>query len=452
MTVEFNLPELGEGIEEADVVAVLVREGDTVSVEQAVITIETEKATVDVPSSVAGTVSKVHVASGATVKPGQLLITVEAVAAPDAPAPPPESAPPAVEPRVETPQAEAAPIEEPAADTMAARPPDEPPPPPSEAGTTQPPPAAPPPPPPPAEGAPAFAAPSVRQFAREIGVNIREVQGSGPGGRISEDDVKLHARSRPAAGLRPAEPGGAAPPLPDFAQFGPVEREPLSRFRRTVARNMTTSWSQIPYVTLFHTADMAELEEMRRRYRDRAREAGGTLTNTVLLLKLVATALKEHPRFNSSFDAEQNELILKQYVHLGLAVETERGLSVAVIRDVDKKDLVQLSVDVKGIAQRADENALTIEEMRGASFTVSSLEALGVGHFTPLVNWPEVAILGVGRADDEVSYARGEIEVRRRLALSLSLDHRVVDGADGARFLRWLVNAIHEPSIIELPE
>ncbi len=292
----------------------------------------------------------------------------------------------------------------------------------------------------------------MRQFAREIGVNIREVQGSGPGGRISEDDVKLHARSRPAAGLRPAEPGGAAPPLPDFAQFGPVEREPLSRFRRTVARNMTTSWSQIPYVTLFHTADMAELEEMRRRYRDRAREAGGTLTNTVLLLKLVATALKEHPRFNSSFDAEQNELILKQYVHLGLAVETERGLSVAVIRDVDKKDLVQLSVDVKGIAQRADENALTIEEMRGASFTVSSLEALGVGHFTPLVNWPEVAILGVGRADDEVSYARGEIEVRRRLALSLSLDHRVVDGADGARFLRWLVNAIHEPSIIELPE
>jgi pyruvate dehydrogenase E2 component (dihydrolipoamide acetyltransferase) len=255
--------------------------------------------------------------------------------------------------------------------------------------------------------------------------------------------VKRYARTRAGA---PAE--AQTPALPDFSPYGPTEREPLSRFRRTVARNMANAWAQIPHVTLFHTADLTALEAMRREYRDAAAKAGGTLTTTALILKVVASALQQFPQFNASLDAATEELVLKRYIHLGLAVETERGLAVPVIRDVDQKDILQLSVDLKGIAERQKQNALTIEEMRGASFTITSLETLGVGHFTPLINWPEVAILGIGRDTDLPSYENEELHPRRRLALSLSFDHRVVDGADGARFLRWLVNAMDDPSVI----
>jgi pyruvate dehydrogenase E2 component (dihydrolipoamide acetyltransferase) len=208
---------------------------------------------------------------------------------------------------------------------------------------------------------------------------------------------------------------------------------------------MTTSWDNIPHVTLFHTADVTELEEVRRRYRDRAREAGGNLTLSVVLLKIVAAALKANPRFNSSLDLETNELILKRYYHIGMAVDTERGLAVPVIRDVDEKNIIELSVEMAGIAERARENKLTLDEMRGAAFTISNLGSLGTGHFTPLINWPEVALLGVGRAEQVPVYVDGELQPRLRLPLSLSHDHRVVDGADGARFLNWMTDAIREP-------
>jgi pyruvate dehydrogenase E2 component (dihydrolipoamide acetyltransferase) len=310
---------------------------------------------------------------------------------------------------------------------------------------------------------PVFAAPSVRQFAREIGVDIREVRGSGPGGRVDEEDVKRHARSRPAvdatatadaSAAAPAGPAAAAshqaPALPDFSQFGPIEREPLSRFRRTVARNMTTSWDQIPYVTLFQTTDITELEEFRKRYRERAREAGGNLTISVVLLKIVAAALKANPHFNSSLDAETNELILKRYYDIGMAVDTERGLAVPVIRGVDDKNIIELAVEMAGIAERARENKLTLDEMRGATFTISNLGSLGTGHFTPLVNWPEVAILGVGRAEQTPVWTDGQWQPRLQLPLSLSIDHRVIDGADGARFLNWIADAIREPLIVAM--
>jgi len=473
MTVEFRLPDLGEGIDEADILTVLVHEGDAVEVDQAVVTIETEKATVDVPSSVAGKVAQIHVSNGETVRPGQVLLTLEEVGA-EAATPAPRPAEPveqtgaversSAEPRGETPQPETAPVEETPAELSLERPPEgppaptpSPPPPPPEAPAPErpQPPAEPAPPPPPSEGAPVFAAPSVRQFAREIGIDIREVVGSGPGGRIDEEDVKRHARSRPAVAqpaASPAEEAGPpstaltpAPALPDFSQFGPVDREPLSRFRRTVARNMTTTWDNIPHVTLFHTADVTELEEVRRRYRDRAREAGGNLTLSVVLLKIVAAALKANPRINSSLDLETNELILKRYYHIGMAVDTERGLAVPVIRDVDEKNIIELAVEMAGIAERARENKLTLDEMRGATFTISNLGSLGTGHFTPLINWPEVALLGVGRAEQVPVYVEDELQRRLRLPLSLSHDHRVVDGADGARFLNWIADAIREP-------
>jgi pyruvate dehydrogenase E2 component (dihydrolipoamide acetyltransferase) len=288
----------------------------------------------------------------------------------------------------------------------------------------------------------------VRTFAREIGVDVRSVQGSGPGGRIDIEDVKRHARERGSGTTAPA--GRELPALPDFAQFGPVEREPLSRFRRTVARNMTMTWSQVPLVTLFGTADTHAFEAIRRRHREAASKAGGTITDGVLLMKIVGAGLEQFPHFNASYDEAAQELIVKRYVHIGLAVESERGLVVPVVRDVNKKNIVELGVDFRGIADRVKGNSLTLEGMRGASFTISSLETLGVSHFTPLVNWPEVAILGIGRDADLPSYEREELRVHKRIALSLSFDHRVVDGADGARFLRWLVNAIHEPTMLEV--
>lgn len=441
MTLDFRLPDLGEGILEADVVRVLVQSGDTVAVDQAVLTIETEKATIDVPSAVTGTVTTVHIVAGQTVKPGAVLLTLDenATSTPRASAPTPAAAPTVTTAPPTPVTVSEAPALSPStgeggpsgASVSAA---------PSPASAA----ASPPPPPSPSA---AFAAPSVRQFAREIGVDIATVQGSSAGGRIDLEDVKIAARARGSAPSGPLAP--EVPPLPDFSQFGPIEREPLSRFRRTVARNMATTWSQVPMVTLFHTADLAAFEGLRRAHRDAAAKAGGTVTNTVLLLKLVGTALQQFPQFNATLDIEAQELILKRYIHIGLAVETERGLAVSVVQDVDKKDIVQLAVDLKGLSERAKDNALTIEEMRGASFTISSLEALGIGHFTPLVNWPEVAILGIGRDTDLPLYEREELHARRRVALSLSFDHRVVDGTDGARFLRWLVNAIHEPTMLE---
>lgn len=445
MAVELQLPELGEGIETADVVAVLVAVGDVIALDQSIVEIETDKAAVEVPSTAAGRVTAIHVQAGQEIRVGAPLVTVEAVTATatapaSAPAPaeapvPASAPPPAMAPAPALPVPRPAPpvtppVPAPAAPPAAVTSPD--------AGSEA--------------VVPLAAAPAVRRFAREIGVDLQQVAGSGPGGRISEDDVKAFARAQridaaPNTGGAPAAPQSLA--LPDFSRYGPVTREPLTRFRRTVAQNMATSWSQIPQVTLFHTADATALEAVRRRYRDAAAQAGGTLTSSVLLLKLVAAALREHPHFNASIDVEAQTLVLKQYVHVALAVETERGLAVSVVRDADQKDIVQLAVELKGIAERVRDNALSIEEMRGASFTISSLETLGVAHFTPLVNWPEVAILGVGRAPDVPAYADGELHARRQIALSLAFDHRVVDGADGARFLRWLVNAIHEPTLLE---
>ena len=423
---------------------VLVAVGDEVALEQAILEIETEKATLDLPSSVAGVITAIHVRVGDTIRPGDAVITVDSASAAPAAAPPPEPAAPQPEPQAAPPPVEPAPPPEP---TPAPQVEPTPTPQPQTAAAApllagEP------------DRRPVFASPSVRRFAREIGVEIQAVPGSGPGGRISEDDVKRHARSRsiapPAAAAAAAEP--AAAPLPDFAEFGPIEREPLSRLRRTIKRNMAASWREIPHVTLHHTADITDLDSVRHQYRERAEQAGGKLTVTAIMLKIVAAALRAHPRANSSLDAANNELILKRYVHLGVAVDTPRGLVVPVIRDVDRKNIIQIAVELTDISARARSGDLTLEEFRGSSFTVTNLGGIGTGHFTPIIHHPNAAILGIGRSerrpvwDDEQ-----ELWVSRSIMpLSFAFDHRVMDGADGARFMSWISDAIRQPLVLAL--
>jgi pyruvate dehydrogenase E2 component (dihydrolipoamide acetyltransferase) len=448
MTLEFRLPSLGEGITDADVLRVLVAVGDEVRAEQPVLEIETDKATIDVPAPAAGRIASIHVKAGDNVAVGALLLTIEEAGVAPA-APPPAPPPVAAAPAAPAPPSEAAAP----APVSAPSPPAATPPPVPAAPAPEVVPAAVPPP-----GAPApFASPSVRRFAREVGVDLHDVRGSGPGGRISEDDVKRAAREArrgqpPAeAGPAPVPTGGIeVPPLPDFTHFGPVEHEPLTRFRRTVARNMATSWAIIPHVTLHRMVDVTELETLRQRYKQRAADAGGSLTVTVILLKIVAAALKAHPRMNASVDLDAGDLILKRYYDIGVAVDTPRGLMVPVIRGVDEKNIIQLSVELSALAEKARAGELAVDEMRGGTFTLTNLGGMGIGDFTPIINWPEVGVLGVGRAEQQPVWVNGQWEPRLRMPLSLSHDHRVIDGADGARFLTWIEEAIAEPLLIAL--
>lgn len=479
---DFKLPSLGEDIQEADVLKILVSEGDTVTADQPIMEIETEKATLDVPAEAAGTVSKIHVGEGDTIQVGQLIITIDSgpPAAPAEPTAPSEPAAPeggrqqAEEPKpAEQPAAEAQPTPEPEpeveeprrreeradpvrqpapAPTAATAPPTRTP----EAAETAPP-----------ADRPVFASPSVRKFAREVGVDLEALEGTGPGGRISEDDVKLAARSRPAAA--PSTAAGSAEAgapgvnllhglasefreLPDFSQWGPVQREKLTRLRRTVARNMTQAWTEIPHVHLQHHADITAMEELRQQFKDRARAAGGNLTISVMMIKVVAAALRAHPRANSSYDVEAQELVLKDYVHIGVAVDTDRGLVVPKIENVDEKNIIEISVELNEIAERARTNSLTVEEMRGSTFTVTNLGSLGTGYFAPIINWPEVAVLGLGRAQRQAVWnaEKGAFEPRLIMPMSLGHDHRVLDGADGARFMTWIVEAIRNPMLMAL--
>jgi pyruvate dehydrogenase E2 component (dihydrolipoamide acetyltransferase) len=309
--------------------------------------------------------------------------------------------------------------------------------------------------PPPGDTVP-FAAPSVRQFAREVGVNLDGVSGSGPGGRITEDDVKRFARAQALAPapapqvIVQAASGPESRPLPDFSQWGEITREPLSRLRRTVARNMQQSWAEIPHVHLFHHADVTEMEALRQKYRDRARAEGGNLTITVMIMKVVAAALKAHPRINAALDLENGDLIVKNYIHLGVAVDTDRGLVVPKIEHVDRKNILELSVELNQIAERARKNELTLDEQRGATFTITNLGSLGTGYFNPIINWPEVAILGLGRAE-QVPVLEGDRWVPQlRMPMSFGMDHRAIDGADGARFMAWITEAIKNPLLMAL--
>jgi len=452
------LPDLGEDIEEADVLQIYVSVGDQIAIEQPIVEIETEKATIDLPSPVSGSVTEIHVRVGDTIRPGDPVLSVMATedAAPSAP---PVSS--AAEPIVIPDAADLPDPDEPPASAVVSetQPPAD-----LEAEPLQDtrdhpapilhvPPAAQ---PPLVEGdlelRPVFASPSVRRFAREIGVDIRTVSGSGPGGRIDLEDIKRHSRETPAQAPDPVHSARSPGPLPDFSEFGSVERVPMTRLRRTIKRNMAAAWHEIPHVTLFHTADVTELEQVRRDYRERAEEAGGRLTITAILLKITAAALKAHPHVNSSIDAEADELVLKHYVHLGVAVDTPRGLVVPVIRDVDEKNIIEISVELTDISERARSGDLGLQDFRGSSFTVTNLGGMGTGHFTPVIHHPNTAILGIGWAERRPVWSDplNDWEPRSILPLSFTFDHRVMDGADGARFMTWIADVIRQPLVLAL--
>ncbi len=412
MATEFKLPDLGEGVEAGDVVGVLVAEGDTVEIDQGVVELETDKALVEVPSSVAGTVTKIHVSAGDRVPIGSLLISVEEGE---------KSVPTAPEPEAEAP----APKEV----TQVAKAP---------APTPSKPPA------PTSNGDPIPAAPSTRRLARELGVDITQVAGSGPGGRISQDDIKAAVRNRQTGGFAPTAPVE----LPDFSRWGNIERQPLSKVRQIIAKNMSQAWQQVAHVTQFDRADVTDLEAFRQRNKAKTEASGAKLTPTVLALKAIITALKTFPQFNASLDAGANEIILKHYYNLGIAVDTERGLLVPVIKDVDRKDILELALELGDISNRARTNKIGLDELQGGTFTITNLGSLGVGEFTPIVNHPEVAIMGLGRAREEATVREGRIEPRLIMPLALSYDHRVIDGADGARFMRKIVDALENPELM----
>ena len=420
MPTEFTLPDLGEGIEAGDVVSVLVSKGDTIDMDQGVVELETDKALVEVPSSVAGTVTQVHVSTGDRIPVGGVLITVEESGSPEPEAATPESAPgpePVPEP-VPEPEPAAEPTPEPVAVPQSIS----------------------------SNGDPIPAAPATRRLARELGVDLTQVAGTGAGGRIVQDDVKTTVRNRGAGGFAPGPL--ATTELPDFSKWGNIERQPLSRIRQVIASNMSQAWHQVPHVTQFDRADVTDLEAFRQRNKTTAEALGARLTPTVLVLKAIITALKAFPQVNASLDAAASELILKNYYNLGIAVDTERGLLVPVIKDVDRKDIFELAAELGDIGERARTNKIGLDELQGGTFTVTNLGSLGVGEFTPIVNYPEVAIMGLGRSREEAAVRNGRIEPRLIMPLALSYDHRVIDGADGARFVRKIVDSLENPELM----
>ncbi len=426
MATEVNLPDLGENIEAGEVVSILVAVGDAVEADQPVLEIETGKAAVELPAGAEGTIAKIHVEVGEEVRVGQLVLTIDSsgeaagggAAAPTATAAEPE--PPRPEPTASMETV----VLEPAA-KGSSPPPTSPP-----RATEQ------------SAAATVPASPSVRRLAREIGVDVGEVKGTGPGGRISADDVKDHARhsTAPSGGR-----ATAAEPLPDFSQWGPVRRERMSGVRRATARHLSHAWSTIPHVTQADKADITDLEAWRKRTGKRVEAAGGKLTVTSIALKIVAAALKQFPQVNASVDETNDEIVLKDYYDIGVAVDTPRGLVVPVVRGVDTKSVQDLSIELNEIAAKARDGKLTMADMQGGTFTITNLGGLGTTEFTPIVNWPEVAILGLARATREAVYVDGEFVPRLMMPMFLSYDHRVIDGADAARFNRWLAEAFESP-------
>jgi pyruvate dehydrogenase E2 component (dihydrolipoamide acetyltransferase) len=433
MPRQFTLPDLGEGLTEAEIVAVLVREGDVIREDAPLLEVETDKAQVEIPSPVAGRVEKIHVTPGQTVKVGAVLVTFADNGAP-APSGAPArlaASPARLQPTAAAPAAPATPRE-----------------------TSAP-------------GGAVPATPATRRLARELGVDLHAVRGSGPGGRILDADVRAAAGARaPAAptearpqpatpAVRDAAPSGPAkplaaiglepPPLPRFEQWGPVERAPLSHLRRTIAERMTLSATLIPHVTHFDRADITDLDAIITRNLEPARARGVTLTLTAFLLKAAALALRAHPQFNASLDPAAGEMILKRYYHLGVAVATPRGLIVPVLRDVDGKPVLEVGRELGALAQRVRDGKATLEDLRGGTFTITNIGALGGTAAIPIINYPEVAILGVSRARQEAVVRQGQIVPRLMLPITLTFDHRVADGADGARFATEIVSLLEAP-------
>ena len=426
-----RLPDIGD-FEDVEVVEILVGPGDRVEVEDALVSIESEKATMEIPSPVAGLIHEVRVALGDSVSEGSVLMVVLAEAASASeqdpePAPPVASSP---QPAASVPESLDTPPPETVAKTAPAAP---------EPSVPRP------------EGV--HAGPGVRRRARELGVKLAEARGTGPLGRILQDDVTEHVRGAMQGGG--AGQGRGVPPVPavDFARFGPVREEPLAKIRRVAAQNLSRSWLNAPHVTQHDEADLTELEGFRRECKEEAAQQGLKLSPLHFVLKAVARVLLEFPDFRSSLAPGGEALIVKDYFHLGVAVDTENGLVVPVIRDVDTKGIFELARELADLAERARARRLAPGDMQGACFTISSLGGIGGTAFTPIVNVPEVAILGLSKLRVQPSWsggtdpgADGAFESRAVLPLSLSYDHRVIDGAAAARFTTRLAKILGQPS------
>jgi len=421
--VDFHLPDLGENIPSADVVNVLVKVGDVIEVDQAILEIETDKATIEVPTTVAGKVVEVFVKAGSKAKVGDVVIKVETGASAVEES---KSSEVKKEEVTESPKTESKKETTPTGERASMQA--------SELDNQ----------PPILKGA-APAAPSVRRIAREIGVDINKVLGTGPNGRISMDDVKAFSKKLHESY---SQGGGTglnikSESLPDFTKFGAINKVEMTNIRKKTADHLGYAWATIPHVTQFDKADITLLEKTRKELN---KNSEVKLTVTAILVKIIVEALKKFPQFNSSIDMEKKEIIYKSYFNIGVAVDTEFGLIVPVIKNSDKKSLTEISVDMNALAEKARNKKIGLDDLQGGSFTISNLGGIGGTYFTPIVNSPEVAILGVSRGSLEpVWNGYGVFEPRLMLPLSLSYDHRIIDGADAIRFLRFVVEALEQP-------
>ena len=416
MARSFKLPDLGEGIHEGEILAIHVSIGAEVKEGDIIMEVETDKAAVEIPSPFTGAVEKILVKPGDTVKVGDVLMTFTGGE---------EEAPAKAEEKPLKPAEPAGPA-----------------------------------PAPPVKKGPVPASPATRRLARELGVDLHQVTPTGPGGLVTAEDVRAFAETREKAEEARPEPVEkpekappaivSAPKLPDFTKWGPVERVPLRSIRKATAKQMSLAWSQIPHVNNQDVVDMTKLESFRSKHKREIESKGGKLTPTVFVLKAVAAALKAYPNFNATLDVEASEIVIKHYYHIGVAVNTKDGLIVPVIREVDRKSIVDLSVELKDLVERTRERKTSLGEMQGGTFTITNVGPMGGGHFVPIINYPEVAILGMGAARMQPAVIENEgkgfeIVPRFMMPVVLCIDHRVLDGADAIPFLRMIVEALEDP-------
>lgn len=492
MSVEFKLPDLGEGIHEAEIIAVKVKEGETVKEDQPILEVETDKAVVEIPCPVAGVVEKVNVKSGDSVKVGNVMMSFSVGGSAKAPAKAEakadeksgakadEKGAAKTEARHEQREAVGAGAKSGGSSQTAGN---------THIGNGR------------VSDGPVPAAPAVRRLARELGIDLKQVPGSGPAGRVLNEDVRSFAAGKleghfqsghaetsgttssatsssgatasgsasgSSAGKTSTPPqslkdkygggdserkplavgtgGGMAPAdLPDFTKYGAVERVPLKSIRRKIAENMTISWSKIPHVTHFDEADVTSFEPLRLKFDDKVKEQGGRLTLTVLTLKAVVSGLKKYPQFNASLDEKNGEIVFKHFFNIGIAVATERGLIVPVIKDVDKKSIIELARELKDIAEKTRSGKIELDRLQGGTFTITNIGAIGGTSMSPMINYPECAILGMAKAKDKPVVREGKIEIGTIMPLALSFDHRIADGAEAAYFVRHIIERLEDP-------
>jgi pyruvate dehydrogenase E2 component (dihydrolipoamide acetyltransferase) len=437
MIKEIKLPEIADNIDVATVVSIHVSVGDTVSQDDAIAEMESDKAVFDLPTDTAGTIKEIKVKEGDEVKVGQVVLTVETgddekvedkvedkdeVEVEDK-----VKAENKVEEKAEVKEEIEAKVDkDQEKEEVGAEEEEE-----DEKAS---------------DSKEVAAAPSIRRLARELGVEIHKVEGTGPYNRITAEDVKTYAKSIiQQSGDKTAVRDDYD--LPDFSKYGDIERQPMDKIRKITAENMTASWQTIPHVFQFDKADVTDLETFRKKYEKVVEKEGGKLTVTAILLKITAKALEKFPKFNASLDFNNKEIIYKKYIHMGVAVDTERGLLVPVIKDVNKKTITELSIELGEMAEKARNKKIMPDELQGGNFAISNLGGIGGTGFTPIVYRPNVAILGVSRSSTEPVFINGEFKPRTILPLSLSYDHRLIDGAEAARFLRWICAALENSMI-----